>query len=543
MSSREEANTVNIKPFEAKPSALRIALMAFVVVGSLTAGASAAPQVVSADPPSDTWIVDGRDTLEVTITFDTEVVVPVDGIQLFVPSMGRDATANVDPLGVPTTMVTVTAPTINERIMRIVANVSVVDADGVPLDGDGDGAAGGSAIFEYIVSTGDVTRDGAVDGDDLDAFVAALDTQDPNADLDGSGVVDGGDRDIILAGFGGSVAFPDGDAPMVTSVTAEFFGDTDPVVHVTFDEPMDPDAVHQYSIYGLLGADELLLASGAPTTGDDRVFTFPFAGLTCDRDFTIQVDRSSADGSGQMMGVAATRVIAGQDSDPPTLTCPEPLFVNSTTVYSIPAADVSNSATIQAYLASAEASDVCTPDAQLEWTTSLDTPHDLPLGVNDVTLSVMDQAGNEASCDTLIIVVPAVPLQGTPGSPGAEGAQGEQGAAGADGADGQDGADGASGADGAGGANGQNGADGADGIACWDLNQNGQADPVEDINGDSVVNVLDCQPAATDNTTGQPVPGGSSGGGALCGVLGMINLLWMFVGLGAMRYNGRRRRG
>lgn len=495
-----------------------MALLAFAVCCALTAGAWAAPQVTSADPPSDTWIVDGRDTLSVTITFDAEVVVPIDGIQVFVPSMGRDIAAHVAPLGARTTTVTVTAPTINERIMRIVANVSVVDAGGVPLDGDGDGAAGGSAIFEYIVSTGDVTRDGAVNGDDLDAFVAALDTYDPRADLDGNGVVDGADRDIILAGFGGSVAFPDGDAPMVASVTAEFFSDADPVLHVTFDEPMDPDAVGRYSIYGLLSADELLLPSGAPTTGDDRVFTFPVAGLTCDRDFTLQVDRSSADASGQTMGVAATRVIAGQDSDPPLLTCPDPLYVNSTTVYNIPAADVPNNQTIQAYLTSAQASDVCTPNAQLEWSTSLDTPHDLPLGVNDVTFSVKDQAGNEASCDTLIIVVPAVPLEGTPGLDGAVGPTG------ATGADGQD---------------GTNGADGTAGIACWDLNQNGLADPVEDINGDGLVNVLDCQPAATDNPTGSKVPGGTSG---LCGAMGMIGFMWMFLGLGAMRYRGWRRR-
>jgi len=491
-----------------------MALLAFVVGYALTAGALAAPQVTSADPPSDTWIVDGRDTLLVTIAFDNEVVVPIDGIQVFVPSMGRDIAAHVAPLGVPTTTVTVTAPTINDRIMRIVANVSVVDADGVPLDGDGDGAAGGSAIFEYTVSTGDVTRDGAVDGDDLDAFVAALDTQDPNADLDGNGTVDGADRDIILAGFGGSVAFPDGDAPAVMSVTAEFFHDADTLIHVTFDEPMDSDAVQQYSVYGLLNADELLLPSGPPTSPDNLVYSFPFASLTCNRDFTLQVDRSSADAGGEIMGVAATRLIAGEDADAPTLTCPDPLYVNSTTVNSIPAADVRANVSIQAYLASAEASDVCTPDAQLVWSTSLDVPHDLPLGVNDVTFTVADEAGNETSCDALIIVVPAVPLEGTPGVDGAVGPPG------ADGAD---------------------GAAGAAGVACWDLNENGQADPVEDVNGDSVVNVLDCQSSAMGDPTAQPVPDGAAGSG-LCGTMGMVGFMWMFLGLGAMRYRGRRRR-
>ena len=69
------------------------------------------------------------------------------------------------------------------------------------------------------------------------------------------------------------------------------------------------------------------------------------------------------------------------------------------------------------------------------------------------------------------------------------------------GADGQDGAPGADGQDGAPGADGQDGApgmDGADGINCWDLNGNGEGDITEDetnedLNGDEVVDVLDCQ--------------------------------------------------
>ena len=52
--------------------------------------------------------------------------------------------------------------------------------------------------------------------------------------------------------------------------------------------------------------------------------------------------------------------------------------------------------------------------------------------------------------------------------------------------DGKDGADGADGTPGAG------GNDGVAGLNCWDLNENGIADPEEDLNGDGVVDVLDC---------------------------------------------------
>lgn len=48
------------------------------------------------------------------------------------------------------------------------------------------------------------------------------------------------------------------------------------------------------------------------------------------------------------------------------------------------------------------------------------------------------------------------------------------------------------------------GADGADGISCWDLNANGVADADEDVNGDGVVDVFDCQlppPSISDAAT------------------------------------------
>ena len=60
------------------------------------------------------------------------------------------------------------------------------------------------------------------------------------------------------------------------------------------------------------------------------------------------------------------------------------------------------------------------------------------------------------------------------------------------------GCEGSDGAPGADGINGADGADGADGQACWDLNNNGVGDlPDEDINGDGVVDVFDCNAFAS----------------------------------------------
>ncbi len=65
---------------------------------------------------------------------------------------------------------------------------------------------------------------------------------------------------------------------------------------------------------------------------------------------------------------------------------------------------------------------------------------------------------------------------------------------------------GCEGSDGAAGPAGAAGQPGADGVACWDLDQDGVPDPEEDLNGDGVVNVLDCReppPGTAVLVTGQ----------------------------------------
>ncbi len=502
----------------------------------------AAPRVTSVTPDPAEWIVDGRTTLEVTLTFDVDVVIPPGAVTVRTRTQGVLAGVVVTPTGSATNTATINFDVVNGDVMTVVADVSIADTTGLSLDGDGDGASGAAAVFQFTVLQGDVTRDGVVDLADLNAFVAALQSQVSDADLNGDGTVDTSDRDILMAGFDVALTATDGDAAMVTGIVSEFFVDADAVLLVTFDEVMNPETVNRFSVYALGADGSLVLPGGSPTTVDNMTFEFPFADLTCDRDFPVVVDRSATDASGELLNAAAIRIVQAEDQVPPTITCPNELFINSTTVLAIPAADVPDNADLQVWLSDVVVSDGCSAPDAITVTTSLDEPFDLPLGVNQVTFTATDFAGNANSCDALVIVVPAVAQQGTPGATGAPGSPGPAGEA------------------------------GADGLACWDLNENGMADPVEDINGDGLVNVLDCTGARgetgltgvagpqgevgpqgtqgppgeppTDSSAGQDVQvdtGTSTRSGGFCGALGMINLLWMFSGLGAMR-NSRRRR-
>jgi hypothetical protein len=70
------------------------------------------------------------------------------------------------------------------------------------------------------------------------------------------------------------------------------------------------------------------------------------------------------------------------------------------------------------------------------------------------------------------------------GSPGMNGGDGMDGTNGMDGVDGMNGADGMDGVD---------GVDGMDGDSCWDTNDNQTCDTAEDVNADTVCDILDCQ--------------------------------------------------
>jgi hypothetical protein len=117
------------------------------------------------------------------------------------------------------------------------------------------------------------------------------------------------------------------------------------------------------------------------------------------------------------------------------------------------------------------------------------------------TREVTILAGNNDLSVTLLPILTVGPQglagpmgpQGAPGEPGVKGEKGDQGEPG------PQGIQGVAGPQGPKGDSGNPGPVGLDGLSCWDLNANRGADlPDEDVNGDGVVDALDCKGAKGD---------------------------------------------
>lgn len=109
-------------------------------------------------------------------------------------------------------------------------------------------------------------------------------------------------------------------------------------------------------------------------------------------------------------------------------------------------------------------------------------------------------------------------LEGPPGPPGEPGPPGQQGEIGPQGPAGDPGAQ---------------GIEGPAGISCWDLNENGIADPEEDIDGNGVVDVEDCLGSAVGAYW--KLGGNSTTITEQLGTLGEGTLELIVNGLGALR--------
>ncbi len=450
-------------------------VFAITVFGCTGATPAAPPTIIAVEPPPSEWIVNEQPLSQLTLTFDQEVDLPSDAV-IARTLGGGSLPVSLDSLpGVPTTAVVISIPAISADRLTLVVDFSIINMDGVALDGEvqaphdptfptGDGRQGGAAVFQFTVLQGDVNRDGVVDILDHTALGAVLGTcegepdYDPHADLDASGCVDDADAAILISAFGTRVPSTDGAPPTVALIAPTSLPLPEDQLVVTFDELIDPETIARTTVYGVNSNGALIVPTDPPTTVDGRTFVFPMETQpACQEHYELAISNAVADQSGLLLDQTFLFELDGADQDPPALACPQALYVNSTTLFGIPQDEVPTLPQAAGLLDDIVASDACSP---VNVATSLDTAtEDLPLGVSTIEVTATDAAGNASTCDVTLIVVPAVIAP-----------------------------------------------------ACWDLNGNGHTDPEEDGNGDGLFDALDCQGATgAEGPTGPPGAAGENG--------------------------------
>ncbi|MCH8251445.1 MAG: collagen-like protein [Planctomycetes bacterium] len=589
-------------------------------------GLAVPPRVMDLNPPPGDWVTGDEDLTSVEITFDMPVMIPEGAVVAHTITGGLvDPPPSLDPEPGSTAQVwTISfAPVSSDRI-TVFLDYSITNALGEALDGEafdsspsdpllptGDGIAGGQAVFQFTVLQGDIDQSGTVDANDslilglslcqcgevqgADCPGGCADCDDANgdeflcvpgaefcdedepgddnynagADLNDDGTVDCTDLDILLEALIESFTLPetDGNAAIVESVSETLDPATNNTALVTFTEAIDPSSVLQGTVHAVgLTSGEVIrpLGPGTPDDQSDMVFAFEFGELGCLEVYAVSVSHV-IDPSGSLSTPNDDFVSdGGTDVTPPTIVCPLPAYVNSTTATELSAEDFANSTEIAAFLAGAIADDECT----VEVTTSvtIDDPVALPLGVTMVQFVASDST-NTTTCDAPIIVVQSVPLPGDDGEDGQDGEDGEDGvdgapgetgpagpqgpsgsgstgSAGADGEPGEKGEKGDSGDDGSpgdAGADGGDGLDGADGAT-------GEPGPAgaDGAEGSAGTTGLPGEPAPAqdvpDTTTAEDDESTSTTSSKRPCIFGMVSFAMMIAGLSLMSVGARRSR-
>lgn len=550
----------------AKTGAVWIAGWCVFAAGGSSSSA-AAPRVSAVTPHPHQWIVDGSALTTVTVTFDTPVLIPNASVSArkLIDAGGGNASAVAVPVTLnssptmATTAVQVSFAPVNASRLTLVLDYTIANASGEALDGEvaaprnpalptGNGTQGGQVVLQFSVLRGEITgaggeRDGFVNATDSQALIASLGKCEgqagfnPNADLNDDGCVDAADQAIHLGGLGQFIPVSNATPLSVTAVTE---GALPQPLFVTFSEPVDAESITPTSLYAV-GVNGELVVPTAVAAVSETVYVFTIDAFGCPQDYHLSVSNAVGDPTGEILpsAFAFTRVAEVEDVDDPTITCPPAAFINSTVPTGIPANQIGGYGPLQQFLGSAVATDAC---GAATVTNSLNTAVQVPLGVTPITFKATDGAGNEASCEGTLIVVPAVPLPGTPGQTGATGPSGAQGPAGPTGPAGAAGAAGANGTDGQDGDDGKDGVDGEDGAVGAQGPQGEQgAQGEQGVQGEQ-------GPQGEQGAPGEPAAGQDVGGDGTasnqcgaCGALGTINILGILGGIAGLRLLSRRR--
>lgn len=270
---------------------------------------AAPPMIVDVWPHPDDWLVDGDSLSSVVVVFDQDVVIPEgsvfgrlqpdgvttcsDGIELLDIELMRESRHRLR----------VSFGAVVRQRVTLALRHDIVNPAGERLNGevdnplnptlptgDGDGAQGGHAVFQFTVLAGDVNRDGSVNVLDTGLMAGAVGhcVGDPDylsgADLDNSGCVDDADVLIITQPgvLGSFVPSLENESPGVLSVEPLCLPFAANMLTVRFDEPMAVDSVGAKSAFAIDSRGRFIETTGEPVVIDDRTFSFGFELLTED---------------------------------------------------------------------------------------------------------------------------------------------------------------------------------------------------------------------------------------------------------------------
>jgi hypothetical protein len=291
------------------------------------------------------WIRSNSGLKSLTITFSEAVTLPAAGgagvpaIRAFIGGSNPTPIAlTAVPGATPDTLIVTLDTAINTGLVTLIADYSIVDAAGNNLDGEvvnpesltlpsGDGLPGGQSVLRFKVLSGDVNRDGVVDGNDLGLVLNGFDTYSADADLDGNGVVDSDDVNAVVSNFDAALTKDDGVRPSVTLITPDptknLIADIGSV-SVSFTEPVnlsmisprglflvnDPNASQGGSGGG--GGSAPIPASGISLSADGKTATFTFSSpVSFCGAYRIGLSQALADTSGALAVAPTTTALSG----------------------------------------------------------------------------------------------------------------------------------------------------------------------------------------------------------------------------------------
>ncbi len=288
------------------------------------------PRIIAADPVPGAWITTARGLARLTLTFDEDVIVPLDAVSGW--TVGGGAVSGITTAfdAEDDTLTVRFTPPVQNDILNLVVDYTVTDGVGNGLDGEvfapainllpsGDGIIGGQAVIRYSILEGDLDQDGIVRPADLSRVEGALgacigeDGYRADADLEPDGCITVLDVAVVKPGI--SLPEGDGGAPQVVSASAV----DDTTLRVTFGEPLAPASFNPHSAYLIAGDGTRIIPTSGTLAVDGRSADYVLSNpLTPCAVYSVRLSNALGDASGELLELATPPALGGA-AEPPQI--------------------------------------------------------------------------------------------------------------------------------------------------------------------------------------------------------------------------------